>query len=189
MSAIPPFDGVRPYQQIPFQFSLHVQAQEGAEAIHYEFLADPSEDYREKLLQYLLSLIPEDACILAYNMSFEIMCLNALASWFPQYQARIETIIGQFRDLMAPFKNKDLYLHQMSGSYSLKTVLPALIPEMSYENLEIQEGGMASTYFLKLTQTQDEKERDHLRQALLDYCGQDTLAMVKILEKLKSIVS
>jgi hypothetical protein len=117
------------------------------------------------------------------------MCLNALASWFPQYKAVIEKNIGQFRDLMAPFKSRDLYLHQMNGSYSLKAVLPTLIPEMSYDNLEVQEGGMASTYFLKLAQTQDEKERKQLRQALLDYCEQDTLAMVRILEKLKSIVS
>jgi hypothetical protein len=77
----------------------------------------------------------------------------------------------------------------MNGSASLKDVLPALIPEMTYENLEIQEGGMASIYFLKLAQAQDKNERDHLRQALLDYCGQDTLAMVKILEKLKAYVS
>ena len=189
MLAIPPFDGVRPYNKIPFQFSLHIQEQEGADLIHYEFLADPSEDYREKLLQYLLSLIPKNACILAYNMTFEIMCLNALASWFPQYQAVIEKNIGQFLDLMAPFKSRDLYLHQMNGSYSLKVVLPTLIPEMTYENLEIQEGGMASIYFLKLAQAQDEKERDNLRHALLDYCGQDTLAMVKIFEKLKTYVS
>jgi hypothetical protein len=189
MSAIPPFDGVRPYQQIPFQFSLHIQEQENTEAKHYEFLADPSEDYREKLLQYLLSLIPENSCILAYNMTFEVMCLNALASWFLQSQARIEKVIGQFRDLMAPFKSRDLYHHKMNGSYSLKMVLPALIPEMNYEELEIQEGGMASTYFLKLAQTQDKEERKRLHQALLDYCEQDTWAMVKILEKLKLIVS
>lgn len=188
-SAIPPFDGVRPYNQIPFQFSLHIQEQEGAEVRHYEFLADPSEDYREKLLQYLLSLIPEDVCILTYNMSFEKGCLNGLCSWFPQYQARTKKVIDQIKDLIVPFRRRDIYLHQMNGSASLKDVLPALIPEMTYENLDIQEGGMASIYFLKLAQTQDEKERDNLRQALFDYCGQDTLAMVRILEKLKTYVS
>ena len=189
MSAIPPFDGVRPHEQIPFQFSLHIQEQEGAAVRHNEFLADPSEDCREKLLQYLLSLIPEDACILAYNMSFEIKCLNDLASWLPKYQDRTKKIIGQFRDLMNPFRSRDLYLHQMNGSYSLKAVLPALKPEMTYENLEIQEGTMASTFFLKLAQTQDEEERKRLRQALLNYCELDTLAMVNILEKLRAIFS
>jgi hypothetical protein len=74
----------------------------------------------------------------------------------------------------------------MNGSYSLKAVLPALIPEMSYGDLEIREGGMASACFLKLAQVQDEEERKRLRRALLDYCERDTLAMVKILEKLKS---
>jgi hypothetical protein len=121
-------------------------------------------------------------------MSFEIKCLNDLASWLPKYQDRTKKIIGQFRDLMNPFRSRDLYLHQMNGSYSLKMVLPALIPEMTYENLEIQEGGMASTFFLKLAQTQDEEERKRLRQALLDYCELDTLAMVKILEKLKMYI-
>jgi hypothetical protein len=77
----------------------------------------------------------------------------------------------------------------MNGSYSLKAVLPALKPEMTYENLEIQEGTMASTFFLKLAQTQDEEERKRLRQALLNYCELDTLAMVNILEKLRAIFS
>ena len=186
-SAIPPFEGVRPYEQIPFQFSLHIQEREGAEPRHYEFLADPSEDHRKRLLEYLLSLIPGDACILAYNMAFEINCLNSMASWFPRCRPGVEKMIGQFRDLMVPFRSRDLYLHGMNGSYSLKAVLPALIPEMSYGDLEIREGGMASACFLKLAQVQDEEERKRLRRALLDYCERDTLAMVKILEKLKSL--
>jgi hypothetical protein len=188
MPAIPPFNGVRPYQQIPFQFSLQIQEGEGAESIPYEYLADPSEDYREDLLRHLLALIPENACILAYNMSFEKRCLNDLAAWFPQYRDRIEKWVGSFRDLMAPFRSGDIYLHRMQGSCSLKDVLPAMIPEMTYEDLEIQQGDMASVIFLKLARIRDDKEKNRLRQALLAYCERDTLAMVRILEKMKSIV-
>ncbi len=185
MVSIPPFNGTRPYQQIPFQYSLHYLEKENGKLGHHEFLADPNSDFREELLQSLCNQIPSTACILAYNASFEKICLQNLAEWFPNYKDKIEGFIENLRDLAIPFRRKDVYHWEMKGSYSLKNVLPCLLPDLTYSNLEIQDGGMAMNAFRTLSETRDLVQAANLRQALLDYCRLDSLAMVKILEKLK----
>jgi hypothetical protein len=184
---IPPFNGIRPYQQIPFQYSLHYQKEKNGELGHFEFLGDPGSDFRENLLQSLCDQIPPTACILAYYSSFEKCCLQNLADWFPHYKDRIEGFIQNIRDLAIPFQRKDVYHWKMKGSFSLKNVLPSLLPEMTYSNLEIQDGGMAMNAYQNLIENPDLAESAKLRQALLDYCRLDTLAMVKILEKLQKM--
>jgi hypothetical protein len=187
MVPVPMFDGVRPYQQVPFQYSLHVQQKEGAELKHFEYLSQAGEDPRRELIEKLLNDIPENSCVLAYNMSFETGILNELKGWFPEYEIRIDNIIANMRDLMIPFRSKAIYHWQMEGSYSLKKVLPALVPELSYERMDVSDGAMASDAWLKMITMEDVEEIENSRKALLEYCGLDTLAMVKILEKIKKM--
>ena len=187
MVPIPMFDGTRPYQQIPFQYSLDYLADENAELKHYEYLAPANIDPRKELIEKLLSEIPEDACVLVYNKAFEIGILNDLIPRFPEHKPKIKKIITNIRDLMIPFIRKDIYRWEMEGSYSLKDVLPALVPELKYEGMEISNGGMASSAWLSLWELEDSREIKAIRNALFEYCKLDTFGMVKILEKLREM--
>ena len=184
MTPVPMYDGTRPYQQVPFQFSAHVIEYEGAEMQHYEFLAPAGTDPRKAFIESLLAAVPENACVVAYNKNFETQRLQDLKEWFPEYGARIDGIIENMVDLMVPFRSKDVYLWQMEGSYSIKYVLPALVPELTYDALEISNGEMASNSWLALAQETDPVKSETIRKQLLEYCGLDTLAMVRILDRL-----
>ena len=189
-SAIPIFDGTRPYQQIPFQYSLHYIENEEGELKHKKFLAEANEDPRRKIAERLLTDIPENACILAYNMTFEKGVIENLANVFEDLRERLMKIHNNIKDLMIPFRNREYYVKEMEGSYSIKKVLPALFPdepELDYNNLSIiHNGDEAMNIFPKLTEM-TKQEQEEIRKALLEYCKLDTLAMVKIWEKLKEI--
>lgn len=186
MDVIPPYDGIRPYQQVPFQYSLHHLDQKGGELKHDEFLAMPRTDPRKSLIEKLMSEIPENACVLAYVSGFEISRLRDLAAWFPVHEAKIEKIIGNMHDLAAPFRSYHIYNWQQYGSYSLKDVLPAMLPDFSYSHLDVRDGGMAMDAYAAMNQTDDPDEIAKIRQSLLEYCKLDSLAMVKILEKISN---
>ncbi len=188
MVAIPLFNRTKPYQQVPFQYSLHYRTNEGAKLEHKEYLADAGIDPRRPFLESLLNNIRYDACILVYNKTFETKILRLCQEWFPEYRKRIDRIIDNMIDLMTPFRRKDYYTWQMYGSHSLKYVLPALIPAMNYDALEISDGQMASDEYMRMYYSQDAEEIAMIRESLLEYCRQDTLAMVKILERLKEVV-
>ena len=109
---------------------------------------------------------------------------------FPQYAEILEGFVANVADLMTPFAQKSYYHYAMNGSYSIKAVLPALVPEMAnaYKDLDlIHNGGEANEAFPRL-KFMDESTRESYRTALLEYCKLDTLAMVKVVEKLKEIV-
>ena len=184
MEAIPPYDGIRPYQQVPFQYSLHHMDQKGGELKHDEFLAAPRTDPRKGLIEKLVSEIPDNVCVLAYNAGFEKARLRDLVQWFPEYADKIEKIIENTRDLANPFRRYDIYNWQQYGSYSLKYVLPAMVPDFSYDHLDVQNGGMAMDAYATMNRSDDPEEIAKIRQSLLEYCKLDTLAMVKILESL-----
>lgn len=188
-TAIPPFDGTRPYQHIPFQHSLHFKENENAELRHYEYLALPGVDPREELIVKLLDEIPAKACIIVYNQSFETGILQSFIDWYPEYRNKIECIIKNIMDLMLPFKRKDIYFWQMNGSYSMKTVLPALVPELSYDEMDIKDGEMAMDAYFRMCNLDNPLEIENIRRALLEYCRLDTLGMVKIMEKIREICS
>jgi hypothetical protein len=109
MSAVPPYDGIQPYQQIPFQYSLHILEKLEGKLQHYEFLAIPRQDPREDLVNNLVNQMPYKGSVLVYNQSFEIGILKGLAESFPKQKKKIENIISNVVDLMAPFKNRDIY--------------------------------------------------------------------------------
>ncbi|MDZ7740211.1 MAG: DUF2779 domain-containing protein [Bacteroidota bacterium] len=183
--AVPLYDNSRPYQQIPFQYSMHLQKQPGGEIEHAEFLSDGEGDPREAFIESLIFDAGDQGAILVYNQTFEVRILNELARDFPVYKDPIEKIKPRIVDLMRPFRQKHYYSPDMHGSYSIKKVLPALVPELKYDDLEISEGGAASRGFEELKALEEGAEKEELRQNLLEYCKMDTWAMVKILEKIK----
>ena len=190
MNVIPEWDGCTPYGQIPFQYSLHIEAEDG-KLEHMEFLASAGKDPRRAVAEQLCKDIPLDVCLLAYNMSFEKNVLEMLALLYPDLATHLRNIKENFKDLEDPFRNKYYYSEKMQGSYSIKYVLPALFPDdasLDYHNLEqVHKGDEASAAFLKLDKLPKE-EAEELRNNMLKYCGLDTYAMVKILGKLKEAV-
>ena len=184
---IPKFDSTRPYQQVPFQFSMHIQQEESAEPQHYEYLAQSDADPRRELIEQLLAIIPEDACILTYNQAFEKGVLRNLAELYPDLAEAINVRLPNVRDLMVPFRQRDIYRWQMRGSYSLKEVLPALVPGFSYAGMEIADGMAAMRAYEKMCVLGPGEELGTLRRAMLEYCQLDTLAMVKILAAMQKM--
>lgn len=185
--AIPLFDGSRPYQKIPFQYSLDIQMGEGAELRHHEFLAQPGVDPREELTDRLLEQIPEGACIIAWNQKFEKGVLEDLGGHLPQHAPRIKSMLEAFRDPMTLFRRRSVYLWQQKGYYSIKAVLPLLVPDLTYEGLDVAGGEMAMGAYYAMCNTKDPQDLARLRNALLQYCALDTLAMVRIVEKLRDL--
>ena len=187
---IPLWDEVRPWRQIPFQYSLHIQEYPGAEPIHKEYLAPAKGDTRRLLAKQLCIDIPKGSCVLAYHMSFERARLEELAELFPDLSGHLRDICDHVIDLEIPFKSRSYYTREMKGRSSIKAVLPALCsdsPELDYTALGlIQVGTEASSAFATLA-TKSVEEQEVIRQALLAYCRLDTLAMVKVLEKLYEV--
>lgn len=188
---VPLYDGVKPYMQIPFQYSLHVEHAPGGELQHYEFLAKDGADPRRALAEALCRDIPKDVCVMAYNMSFEKMIIRNLAEQFQDLAGHLLSIHDNMVDLMVPFQKKYYYCKEMQGSYSIKYVLPALCkddPELNYSLLQgLHNGDEAMTAFIQLHNCSEE-EKETIRKQLLAYCRLDTLAMVKIMEKLYQII-
>ncbi|MBR1866818.1 MAG: DUF2779 domain-containing protein [Lachnospiraceae bacterium] len=187
--AVPEFDGIHPYEQIPFQYSIHVEDGHGG-LRHLEFLAEEGKDPRRTLAQHLIADIPENACVTAYNMSFEKTVIRHLAATFPDIGEHLLHIHDHIVDLMVPFQKQYYYSAAMQGSYSIKYVLPALWPEESeldYHRLEgVHNGAEASAYYADMG-NHSADEIAVMRTHLLKYCGLDTYAMVMVLRKLREV--
>ena len=182
--AIPRFPGMRPYDQLPFQWSVHVLGEPGAEPEHHEFLAMDTIDARREFIASLCSALGKSGSILVYS-GFESQRLSDLGAWMPEFAGRIKKIQRRLWDLLPVIRNH-VYHPRFAGSFSLKHVLPALVPDMTYAGMEVADGTDAGLAWESLTRGGlDQTERDRIRKALLDYCGQDTLAMVRLLEKLR----
>lgn len=186
MEAVPSFNGQRPYQQIPFQFSHHVDDGSGS-LQHYSFLGEPGQDPREGFIYQLLKATKDCDSIVVYNKAFECRILNELKTAFPHLREAIDDLIDRVVDLMVPFRDKSYYSKEMQGGYSIKMVLPALVPEMSYDGLVIADGSAAMDSYATLPYMTDEQEITETREALLRYCELDTLAMVKIVDRLQEL--
>ena len=188
---IPEFKGVSPFQQIPFQYSVHIE-QQNQTIEHKEFLGKEGSDPREQLVTQLIKDIPMNATVLAFNASFEQMVLKGLAKQFTQYEDYLLSISENIIDIAMPFQKRYYYLPQMKGKHSIKIVLPLLVPEMAeaYKELDlVHDGGEAMQAFAILGEIEDPETVMRIRESLLEYCKLDTLAMVKILEELKKINS
>ena len=187
--AIPSFENQRPYQQMPFQFSLHVQHESNGKLEHFQFIAKHGDDPRRSISNELLKNIPEYGTIISYNQSFEINCIKTLARSNPDRQDELLMLNERFLDLIIPFRKGYYYHPKFNGSFSIKSVLPVLCPnepELNYENLNITNGGDASLIYKNLNIINAD-DYDITLSDLYAYCRLDTLAMVKILEHLTSI--
>ena len=187
---IPTIDGTHPYQQICFQYSLHI-IDENNNLTHKEYLSD---DYNGNpmygLCKQLCEDIPIDSCVIAYHKSFECSRLEEMAEIFPMFSEHLLNISNNIIDIEIPFANQDYYVKDMAGRSSIKVVLPSLFPndpELDYHNLnDVHKGDEASAAYLSLKDL-PKAEEEKLRHSLLKYCELDTLAMIKIWEKLKEV--
>lgn len=186
-TAIPMYDDVRPYEQIPFQFSLHIVEAQGKKPRHESYLADGKHDPRPEVLQKLRKLLGEQGSIVAYNAPFEKDKLKKASDMFPEFTDWYQSLEQRFVDLLAPFRSFQYYHPDQHGSASMKSVLPALTGK-SYDGLEIAEGGAASLEYLRVTFGDvDQKEREKVRRELEKYCALDTEGMIWIMEKLSKL--
>lgn len=188
---VPEYQGTHPYQQIPFQYSLHYIEEEGGELMHKEFLGVSGEDPRRSIAESLCRDIPMDVCSTAYNKAFECTRLTELAESFPDLAEHLLNIRDHIIDLLVPFQSGWYYIPAMGGSFSIKSVLPALFPEdpeLDYQNLagSVHNGGEAMSIFPKIKDMTPEQQQA-ARKSLLEYCCLDTLAMVKVWQKLKEV--
>lgn len=183
-TAIPTVDGMRPYQQVPFQFSLHVAASAEGRLRHESWIWDGQGDPRKALLEELQRVVEPRGSILAYGAAFERARIRECAQAYPQYQGWADDIRTRIIDLLQPFRSFSVYFPSQEGSASMKRVLPALTGR-SYKDLAIQDGGQASIEFKRiLFGGLDDEERRRIRGRLEEYCGLDTMGMVEIVRAL-----
>jgi len=176
--------------QIPFQYSVHIQEEPAAAPEHREFLAAPVGDPRPELIESMIEDLGETGSIVVHHASFETKRIRELADYSPSHRPRLASLGRRVRDTEVPFK-ENWYLHpSLMGRSSIKVVLPTLAPEMTYEEMEIAEGQTASLAFGDLIEGRVAGEGvSTTREALLDYCRLDTLAMVTIVEKLRLLLN
>lgn len=184
---VPQYPGTKPYQQIPFQYSLHYIEEPGGELKHKAFLGVSGEDPRRAIAESLCRDIPMNVCVTAYNRGFECGRIKELACAFPDLAEHLLNIRSNIQDLLTPFQAGYYYNRDMGGSFSIKSVLPALYPddpELDYHNLDgVHNGSEAMTIFPMIKDMPPE-EQAIARKNLLAYCKLDTLAMVKVWQKL-----
>ncbi len=188
-SFLPPFDGMKPYQQLPFQYSLHILDTPGGKLRHLEYLHLENSNPARALSESLKSNIGDKGSVIVWNESFEKSCNDLLGELLPEFSSFFDQVNKRIVDLMLPFSSgwfvdKDFY-----GSASLKNVLPALISELSYKDLNIQGGETAQRLWMDAVLGGNKKiDKESLFKDLLQYCGLDTLAMVKIYEVLQKVM-
>lgn len=187
-SCVPYFDGTKPYQQIPFQYSLHILESPKGDIEHEGYLQADNINPAESLSKHLKAKIGNNGSIIAWNMGFEKKCNTALGNLVPDYKQFYEELNSRMVDLMVPF-SKGYYIDsRFGGSASIKNVLPVLVPTLSYKELSIQEGGNAQRSWMDAVLYESRNDKDRVLKDLEDYCKLDTLAMVEIFKFLKGLV-
>jgi hypothetical protein len=187
-SLVPYFDGLRPYQQLPFQYSLHILDSPSAELRHEEYLHRDSSNPAGPLSKALKTHIGDKGTVITWNMSFEKSCNSLIGSLLPEYSSFYEHLNDRIVDLMAPFWQGWYVDHRFCGSASIKAVLPVLVPELSYKTLGIQEGAAAQRLWMQaVLDGQHEESKAQILDNLTEYCKLDTLAMVEIHKKLTEL--
>jgi hypothetical protein len=178
--AIPLYAGTRPYQPIPFQWSAQIMKGEMAVPQEQAYLHGAATDPRRELAAKLLEVLCDPGPIYVYNKAFEAEVLRQLAEHLPEHAGDLLALVDRLVDLLPPIR-RHYYHPDQRGSFSLKAVAPTLVPELSYADLEIQEGAQAGPAFQQMIDPAcPSEERGRLRRALLTYCRRDTLALVRI---------
>jgi hypothetical protein len=185
---VPYFDGQRPYQQVPFQYSLHVVREPGGEVEHIEYLHAENSNPAPKVAERLVGDIGATGSVISWNMSFEKSVNKELGTMFPEYKEQLESINERTVDLMTPFKAQWYDDPRFKGSSSIKKVLPVVCPDLSYTTLGIQDGNTAQRMWMEAVL--DDRRTDQKEQILADlteYCKMDTWAMVRIWQELAKL--
>ena len=180
--AIPMFNGTGPYEQIPFQFSLHIQTSPGTPPRHHEFLQSDGADPRQAVAEALCRWIPKDAeTVMAFNSRFEKRVLKHLAEMYPNLSELLLSIVDKMVDPL-PIIRANIYHKDFRGSFSLKEIAPSLLgPKWGYELLEVSDGQIAQLAFREMvTENTPANRKQLLRAQLLAYCAHDTLTMVEL---------
>ena len=187
--AIPQYEGYHPQQQIVFQYSLHKLEKSGDEPIHFEHISLVEGDPTLPLLERLKEDIGDFGTVIVWNKSFEMTMNKEMAKLHPEYAAFLEQLNERIYDL-GDIVNLGYYLHPgFKGSWSIKHVLPVMVPDLSYKGMAIGKGDQASMAWWNMTFGQvDQREKEQLTEALLRYCELDTLAMVEIFKKIQTLV-
>ncbi len=185
---VPYFDGHRPYQQVPFQYSLHILESPDAQLSQKEYLHRENSDPSRPLTEQLLRDIGDKGSVIVWFEGFEKARNSELGDMLPEYKEAMEAINDRVVDLMIPFKQKWYDDKRFNDSASIKYVLPVMVPELSYKTLGIQEGGSAQRLWMEaILDGKRESEREKILADLVEYCGLDTLAMVEIYRKLSQL--
>jgi hypothetical protein len=184
--ALPRYTGTRPFQQVPFQFSCHVQGKAGGPIVHFEYLHDEDSDPRRALAEALIGAVATRGSVIAYNKTFEATVIRGLAKLFTgtAKEARLRGIVDPH-----PVVKAAVYDPAFHGSFSIKDVAPALLGRRaSYEGMSVADGGAAqAAYAEMIAPGTAAPRRSELRAALLEYCRKDTMAMVGVVEWLRSV--
>jgi predicted RecB family nuclease len=186
--AIPAWEGFGPWHPHPVQFSCHI-ASPGGGLKHVAWLAEGPDDARASMAQELVDALEDVPVVVAYNAPFEKKCLEDLAAAAPELAQRIQAIASRLNDLL-PIVRNHVYHPDFLGSFSLKVVLPALVPGLTHDSLEVTEGETASALLhrlLFLGEPRKRDEREALRRNLQDYCAMDTLALARLKERLDEL--
>lgn len=184
MPAIPLFPQTRPYRPIPFQWSNHIEYPDGL-VVHHQYLCTDGRDPREEVARSLLDSVGETGTICVYS-EYERYLLLALGDWLPHLKPALLKVVRRLWDLLSVIQQQ--YYHpDFKGSFSIKTVLPALVPELAYDDLAIQNGAVASVMYRRMVFDEpDLMERAKIAQELEAYCERDTRAMVELRRVLKA---
>ncbi len=188
MFAIPRYNGTRPYQQIPFQYSLHVWKSPSSSTLeHFEFLHTEDSDPGKEMVEKLIGEIGPTGSLVAYNKRFESECLTSIGKRFPELKDKIEILTNRLVDPLPIFQNH-VYDPKFNGTFSIKTVAPALLGnEASYEGMEVADGEMAQVTLRNLITGKWVNDRGTTRENLLTYCRKDTKVMVDLVKWLYTI--
>ena len=188
--AIPIYDGYKPYTQITFQYSLHIKKNKDSKKLeHYEYLNTDKEDPIPSFMQSLQKIIGKEGSIIIWNKAFEAGRNREMGEIHPEYFEICENMNNRMFDLMKIFQNQEYAVPEFKGSYSIKKVLPVLVPSLSYDGMDIGNGASAMINWKEMMDGELKKEeQEKIKQDLLKYCELDTLAMVEIFNHIESIL-
>ncbi len=187
-TVVPLYDGMRPNQPVPFQFSVDIVAEDDGPVEHHGFLSETRADPRKKFIDELSACLGDRGSVVVYHAPFEQKVLLDLAGIFPQYSDWVSHVFSRVVDLLKPFASFHYYHPDQHGKVSLKSVMPSLTG-MGYKGMAIEHGMQAAIAYLSTLRDEVEEEhRQRIRRELELYCGLDTKGMIEILKKLKAAV-
>lgn len=189
-TAVPVFDGCYPFQQVPFQYSLHILDAPDGDYIHKEYLHREADSPTRSIAKSLCADIGAEGSVIVWNKKFERKCNEDLANMYPDLSSEIDSINNRLFDLMEVFSEQNYVHKDFKGSASIKKVLPVICPNLTYDNLAIADGGAACSSWKKMVfEINKADQKEAIAQDLLAYCKLDTWAMVRIWEELEKLVA